>query len=143
MDKMFYVWKVEGGEAEWEPAYLDDIAEWLSEGYGVFLDEELTKDARDMNFGWLTETEEYIDACERDDLFMPDMWAVVDSEDETIAYFEAPIPLTAEGRTLARQWQSDASLGYDLCYGKCKGLAQKYSSYDVWNLIKENAEYHK
>lgn len=141
--KFIRTWKVEGGWAEYEPATLDEIAEWLSEGYGVFLDEELTKSARDLDFGWLTITPEYIDACEDDDvLFMPERWNVVDSEEETTNVYEEPIHLTAEGRVMAKQWQSDASLGYDLCNGRCKGLAGKYSDIELWNLIESDSEYH-
>lgn len=137
-------WKVEGGYAEFEPATLDEIAEWLSDGFDVYLDEKLTKSARDLDFGWMTITAEYIEACEDDDvLFMPDLWDVVDSEEETTDGYWCPIPLTAEGRAFAKQWLSDASRGYDLRNGKCRGLAGRYSRYEMWDLICQNEEYHK
>ena len=144
MNKMYHVWKTEGGEVEWEPAYLDDIAKWLSEGYGVYLDEELTKDARDLDFGWISITKEYIEACEDEDvMFMPDRWNVVDSEEDTTNLYEPAVRLTAEGRVLAKEWMSDYSRGYDLCTGKGYGLALLYKSEDIWNLICSNEEYHK
>lgn len=137
-------WKVEGGYAEFEPATLDEIAEWLSEGFEVCLDEGLTKSARDLDFGWITITPEYIDACEDEDvLFMPDLWAVVDSKDKTTDAYGCAMPLTAEGRAIAMQWLSDISLGYDLCTGKCYGLARQYNWNEMWNLICQNDEYHK
>lgn len=143
MEKMYHVWKrKECGKAEWEPAFINDIAEWLDEDYEVYLDKELTKSARDLDFGWMSITPEYIDACKNDNLFLPDLWEVVDSEDETTNVFEDPIHLSAEGRVMALQWLDDASVGYDLCYGRCKGLAGRYSRYEMWDLIKENESYH-
>lgn len=142
--KFIKTWKGEGGEFEYEPATIDEIAVWLSEGYEVYLDEALTKSARDMDFGWLTITLDYIEACEDDDvLFMPDLWDVVDSYDKTTNVFEEPIPLTAEGRAFAKEWQDYASMGYDLCSGKCKGLAGRYGIREMWNMIQKDELYHK
>lgn len=136
-------WRVKCGESEFKPATLDEIAEWLSEGFEVYLNEGLTKSARSLDFGWITITPEYIDACERDDLFMPALWDVVDSKDETTDILGCAMPLTAEGRAMAKQYLSDISHGYDLCCGKCYGLASRYSREEMWNLICQNDEYHK
>lgn len=136
-------WKVEGGEAEYEPVTLDEIAVWLSEGYGVYLDEGLTQSARELDFGWLTITPEYIEACEDEDvLFMPNRTCIAESKDDTTDVYESPIHLSAEGRAFARQWYEDASLGYDLCNGRCKGLAGRYSEQEMWNLVESDKDYH-
>lgn len=136
-------WKKEGGWAEFEPATIDEIAQWLSDGYEVYLDEELTKSARDLDFGWLTLSDEYIEAIEDDDvLFMPRMSCIVATEEETGDVYATPIHLSAEGRAFVMQWYDDASLGYDLCNGRCKGLAGRYSEQEMWDEVESNSDYH-
>ena len=39
--------------------------------------------------------------------------------------------LTQEGFELLEKWKDDVACGYDLCYGKCKGLANSIGSKDI------------
>ena len=47
----------------------------------------------------------------------------------------AVIELTDEGLELAEQGIEDDTFGYDLCYGRAKGLAGQYSQYDMWKRL--------
>lgn len=98
---------------------------------------------KENEFGWLTISPDYIEASEDDDaVFMPQLWWIVDSYDETTNVWEEPIPLTEEGRKFAEEWLDDDSRGYDLCYGRAYGLAADYSAQQVWDMIKSDKDYH-
>lgn len=40
--------------------------------------------------------------------------------------------LTSEGEELYEQWCEDYGVGYDLCYGRMKGLADQYTKTELW-----------
>ena len=60
-----------------------------------------------------------------------------DSVDEVPAYPFNAYALTAEGKEISDQWYDDASCGYDLCYGRMKGLAAEIggTERDLWNYL--------
>ena len=45
--------------------------------------------------------------------------------------------LTRDGKETYEQWCEDASCGYDLCYGRMKGLAAEIggTERDIWNYL--------
>lgn len=65
-----------------------------------------------------------------------------EDEDYYHELFEEGIfELTEEGEELYSQWCEDASVGYDLCYGRAKGLANRYGKKEMWDELTTNAEY--
>ena len=48
--------------------------------------------------------------------------------------------LTKDGREIYEEWRDDASIGYDLCYGKMYGLAAEIggTEIDIWRYLIEN-----
>ena len=64
--------------------------------------------------------------------------------DEDDFYFdplsEGVFELTEEGEELYDQWCDDASVGYDLCYGRAKGLAQRFSKRELWEELTTTPE---
>lgn len=148
-DCFFCYWKSDEGygeEIHSECVDKDDLAILISRNDDIeyFLDRELTKPAKDMDFGYLSITSAYIEATEDDDrVFMPLYWNIYDSIDDCTDVLEPPISLTAEGRSLAVRWLNDYSIGYDLCNGKARGLAAEYNARELWLLIKKESDYHK
>ena len=65
-------------------------------------------------------------------VFTPSMWKWV--SDPTKLAGEVHV-LTKEGEELLEKWCDDVAVGYDLCNGSAKGLAVKYSSEQMWELI--------
>lgn len=53
--------------------------------------------------------------------------------------------LTESGRELYERWRYDASCGYDLCSGHCKGLAESIGSrdFDIFQYLIKDSEYSK
>lgn len=53
--------------------------------------------------------------------------------------------LTEAGRELYDEWRDDVSCGYDLCYGRCKGLADSIGAndYDIFEYLTNRPEYTK
>lgn len=53
--------------------------------------------------------------------------------------------LTREGKDIYEEWREDASAGYDLCYGRMKGLAQRIggSERDIWRYLTSNTSLSK
>ena len=48
--------------------------------------------------------------------------------------------LTREGGKLYERWAEDISVGYDLCYGRAKGLAQEIGGeWEMWNYLTSNS----
>lgn len=78
-------------------------------------------------------TEQYADYLENEDnyVFTPCMWEVSDIRNDDVEGYE----LTDEGLELAEQWIEDDTFGYDLCYGRARGLAGQYSQYDMWERL--------
>ena len=60
-----------------------------------------------------------------------------DSIDDVPNYPYGIYALTREGRETYEKWCEDASCGYDLCYGRMKGLAAKIggTERDIWNYL--------
>lgn len=52
---------------------------------------------------------------------------------------EGLFALTKEGSDIFDKWRDDASYGYDLCYGRMKGLCQTIggTDRDLWNYLIE------
>lgn len=52
---------------------------------------------------------------------------------------EGLFALTKEGRGIFDKWRNDASCGYDLCYGRMKGLCQTIGGTEshLWNYLIE------
>lgn len=48
--------------------------------------------------------------------------------------------LTREGKNIYEEWKEDASCGYDLCYGRMKGLAEKIggTEWKIWKYLTSN-----
>lgn len=88
-------------------------------------------------FGFIAITREYLEDDD-ESVFTPTMWKVYEKEEDC---YGPCMALSEEGREFVNRWCDDYSVGYDLCYGRAKGLAAKYSRYDVWNEIVENPEY--
>lgn len=53
--------------------------------------------------------------------------------------------LTRAGRELFEKWREDVSCGYDLCFGRCKGLANSIGTtdYDIFEYLINRPEYTK
>lgn len=79
------------------------------------------------------------DAYYNDDdesVFTPDYWTRGWSRDDSDFAVEGPVyELTEEGDKLLSEWCDDRSAGYDLCYGRAKGLAARYSKTEMWELL--------
>ena len=60
-----------------------------------------------------------------------------DSIDDVPDYPYGIYALTREGRKIYEEWREDASCGYDLCYGRMKGLAAEIGGgeWDIWNYL--------
>lgn len=58
---------------------------------------------------------------------------------ENFKYAEGLFALTKEGSDIFDKWHDDASCGYDLCYGRMKGLCQTIGGTDrcLWNYLTE------
>lgn len=80
-------------------------------------------------------TDQYADCLENEDdyVFIPCMWEISETRNEDVEGYE----LTDEGLELAEQWREDVSHGYDLCYGKARGLAGQYTQEEMWERLKE------
>lgn len=76
------------------------------------------------------------------DLSSPNEWweGCQPNERYEVSCDEPILELTEEGEELFCQWQEDDSVGYDLCYGRMKGLAAKYDKYQIWDKIKNDPE---
>jgi len=63
-----------------------------------------------------------------------------DSIDDVPNYPYDVYALTREGKEVYEEWCEDASAGYDLCYGRMKGLAAKIggTERDIWNYLTSN-----
>lgn len=85
-------------------------------------------------------TRQYVDYVLNDceSVFTPRVWDMLcDDESNGTPEWE----LTDEGYDLADQYRDDASHGYDLCFGRAKGLAQKYTEEQMLVKIVTSAEY--
>lgn len=60
-----------------------------------------------------------------------------ESVDDVPDYGYGIYALTREGKEDYEQWKEDASAGYDLCFGKMKGLANTIggSEWDIWEYL--------
>lgn len=126
-----------------EEKYLKFINDLFSKGIYIHkMNENEILDKFDKNkYGWLTFSEEYIEASYNEELILPNKITVVETEKQTTWDFGRPIKLTKEGREICDQYFDDLSLGYDLCYGKAKGLAQQYTQNSFYDMIKNTREY--
>lgn len=127
----------EEGNPFCEYEHIDEIGYYVDMHEEVFLDRELKHHVNEADFGYLTISDAYIEACEEEAVFLPNMTAVVNTYDDCTNVFEEPIKLNAYGRWFALKWKSDASVGYDLCNGRCKGLARGMSEQDMWEHVKK------
>lgn len=91
-------------------------------------------DMQDNEYGYIALTKAYLEDDD-ESVFTPAMWFYHHSKDECYGPYMA---LSEEGEEFVRQWLDDRLLGYDLCYGRAKGLAARYSQYDAWNEIVAN-----
>lgn len=87
--------------------------------------------------GFIAITKAYLED-DGEGVFTPNFWEVCDEKEECYGPY---MELSADGREFVDSWCFDASLGYDLCHGRAKGLAAKYNQYQVWDLIKEDASF--
>lgn len=87
--------------------------------------------------GYIAITKAYLEDDD-ESVFAPRMWEVCESEEDCYGPF---IELTADGREFVDSWCNDASIGYDLCYGKAHGLAAKYNQYELWQEIVDTPEF--
>lgn len=78
-------------------------------------------------------TDQYADYLENEDdyVFIPCMWEISETRNEDVEGYE----LTDEGLELAEQWIEDDSYGYDLCFGRARGLAGQYTQYEMWERL--------
>lgn len=60
-----------------------------------------------------------------------------------IEWIEQLYELTKEGREYLDEYLEDESCGYDLCYGRGKGLADRYTHNEFFELLKDSREYSK
>lgn len=60
-----------------------------------------------------------------------------DSVEDVPDAWDGVYALTREGRETYDQWCDDASCGYDLCYGRMKGIAAQIGGgeRDIWNYL--------
>ena len=74
---------------------------------------------------------------ESDGVFDSSEVVLGDSIDDVPNYPYGIYALTREGREIYEEWREDASCGYDLCYGRMKGLAAKIggTEWDIWNYL--------
>lgn len=83
----------------------------------------------------------YMDQDELDErypVFNPDFWTYSEYE----CTFEGEHKqLTDAGRELLEQYLDDLSAGYDLCYGRAKGLARRYSREQFYDMIMNDPDY--
>lgn len=72
-----------------------------------------------------------------DDLFDRSQVIYGDSIDDVPDEGYGIYALTREGKETYEQWCEDASCGYDLCYGRMKGLAAEIggTERDIWNYL--------
>ncbi len=78
-------------------------------------------------------TDQYADYLVNEDdyVFIPCMWEISETRNEDVEGYE----LTDEGLELAEQWREDDSYGYDLYYGRARGLAGQYTQYEMWERL--------
>lgn len=88
-------------------------------------------------------TPSYADYKENPDdyIYIPQMWWLCNEEtrDTEVEGYE----LTDKGDELATQYAEDYSSGYDLCYGRAKGLAKTYTMQQMWDKLTTDPEYVK
>ena len=85
----------------------------------------------DISETYIGRTDAYYDE-EQDWVFTPALWKWVGNPANLAGEVHA---LTKEGEELLEQWCDDVSVGYDLCYGRAKGLAAKYTSEQMWEKL--------
>lgn len=84
-------------------------------------------------------TPKYQDFLDNEDnyVFTPQMWYLTDNEKDckdTVHY-----KISQEKAEMASQWLDDDSVGYDLANGRARGLAEKFSAFDMWNEVTDIA----
>lgn len=84
----------------------------------------------DITETYIGRTKEYYE--DGDWVFTPALWKWVGNPSNLAGEVHA---LTKEGEKLLDQWCDDVSVGYDLCHGRAKGLAAKYTSEQMWELL--------
>lgn len=89
-------------------------------------------------FGYIGRTAAWYGDYDNDSLFVPEYWKWVDDPDELCGDVHE---LTEEGNDLLEQWCDDAAVGYDLCYGRAKGLAAEYNREQIYAKITGSETY--
>lgn len=80
---------------------------------------------------YIGRTAAYYD-CDDDYIFVPDLW---DIEEDAEKLAGDIYELTDEGDELCYRYLHDLSCGYDLCYGRAKGLAAEYSREEFFTYV--------
>lgn len=93
-----------------------------------------------MNYGYIGRTSAWYGDDDIESIFIPDYWKWVDSPNQLAGDVHE---LTEEGNELLSKWCNDASAGYDLCFGRMKGLAAEYSREEIYQLITGDEKYSK
>lgn len=75
-----------------------------------------------------------------DRVFGRNEWQVFEDDaelerDDEVEYAEEIYDLTESGEEYVREYLEDYSCGYDLCYGRMKGLAAQYTWDKFFNMI--------
>lgn len=80
---------------------------------------------------YIGRTAEYYDG---DDgaVFTPDLWTSSENIDELAGEVHE---LTEQGADLLSQYYEDLGAGYDLCNGRAKGLADRYTREEMWEML--------
>lgn len=82
----------------------------------------------EVKYGFIGRASAYYDDGP-DAMFVPDYWTYADDPDELAGDVHQ---LTKEGAEWLDQYYWDFGAGYDLCYGRAKGLAAKYTKEEAW-----------
>ncbi len=65
-------------------------------------------------------------------VFTPEMWTSSENPDDLAGDVHE---LTEIGEGLLSQYYDDLSVGYDLCNGMARGLADRYTREEMWKML--------
>ena len=68
-------------------------------------------------------------------VFTPEMWTSSENPDDLAGDVHE---LTESGEGLLSQYYDDLSAGYDLCNGRAKGLADRYTREEMYELLTDS-----
>jgi hypothetical protein len=107
-------------------------------------------------FGYIEINPNYLKEMAEDfpSVFTPNKWVLVDRYSALISDEhwdkvmggefdwnmwpdELAIPLTFEGRKFVEQFEEDSSVGYNLGDGRAKGLANEYTTNEIWDVVSD------